>query len=345
MIINRLQILAKTSLVCVFLVVIAGSLVRTTGSGMGCPDWPKCFGYYIPPTQLSELIFQPEKEYKKGQIIIVDKTLKVCTIDFTSAKEFNTKNWGNYTKHNYAVFNSLHTWVEYINRLIGAITGIPILLLFFTSLFMWRKNKKITILCASVLILLGIVAWMGKLVVDGNLIPNQITLHMLGAILLVFLLIVIINQLNFLKAPTIKTENLSRKISVLVAISVGLTLFQIILGTKVREQVDFIDRQLLLDRNLWVENLNYFFYLHRSFAWLVLLLNGYIVFKLFISKEHRTFIQKVSIVLLSEILVGVVLNYFEIPKYLQPVHLFLAFLLFGLQSNFILKFKIKRLVL
>ena len=61
---------AKISLILVYLVIIAGAVVRMTGSGMGCPDWPRCFGYYIPPTQASELQWQEEKEYKKGQVVI-----------------------------------------------------------------------------------------------------------------------------------------------------------------------------------------------------------------------------------------------------------------------------------
>ena len=78
----------------------------------------------------------------------------------------------------------LHTWVEFINRLLGALTGIPALLLLAWAF--WRGMKarhwKPFIWAMVHLLLLGLVAWLGKKVVDGNLIPFSITIHMVGAV-------------------------------------------------------------------------------------------------------------------------------------------------------------------
>jgi len=58
---------AKWSLILVYLVIVAGALVRMTGSGMGCPDWPKCFGYYIPPTAAETLQWTQKEILKKDK--------------------------------------------------------------------------------------------------------------------------------------------------------------------------------------------------------------------------------------------------------------------------------------
>ena len=75
---------AQWALLSVYLVILAGAIVRMTGSGMGCPDWPKCFGYLIPPTERSQLDWKPENTYEKGNVIIYENTLQVAAKDFKS---------------------------------------------------------------------------------------------------------------------------------------------------------------------------------------------------------------------------------------------------------------------
>ena len=143
--------IAKTAVVLVYLVIVAGAVVRMTGSGMGCPDWPKCFGYLIPPSEVSEIKFKPNYNYKKGIIIVHNEALLLAKTSFTSNKTLESSNWETYTKHDYVTYNPTHTWIEYINRLIGAISGIPILIFTIISFSFWKKNKWITLLSVCLL--------------------------------------------------------------------------------------------------------------------------------------------------------------------------------------------------
>jgi cytochrome c oxidase assembly protein subunit 15 len=173
----------------VYLVIFAGAFVRLTGSGMGCPDWPKCFGYYIPPTE-QQITIRCWKEYDKGQVIIKEEALLVAKNDFISKSSFDSNNWEKYTKHDYAIFNPIHTWVEYINRLLGALAGIACIITFILS-FGYRK-KTIILLTFLICVLMGFQAWLGKTVVDSVLNPFKITTHMLAALLIVALQLIVI---------------------------------------------------------------------------------------------------------------------------------------------------------
>ena len=103
---NSLNRTAIISIIIVYLVIFAGGIVRMTGSGMGCPDWPKCFGFLIPPTERSQLEWKSNSEYNKNQIVIIDEKLFYANDKFKSKSKFEISNWSEYTKHNYSKFKN-----------------------------------------------------------------------------------------------------------------------------------------------------------------------------------------------------------------------------------------------
>lgn len=320
-----LRRLTRTELVLIYLVILAGSVVRMTGSGMGCPDWPKCFGYLIPPTERSQLEWSPEREFKKGQIIIVNKELRVAKTDFTSGETYSGENWSAYTKHDYAIFNPFHTWTEYINRLLGALSGIPMILLVASGIWFVRKDWRILLLSLLGLFLLGFEAWLGKLVVDGNLIPGSITIHMMGALSIVAVLLVILGlNTDFGKIYY------SRAFLAILILTILMSLVQIIMGTQIREQVDLLNEAGMARKN-WVDVLDWQFYFHRSFSLLVLAANSWLWWQNQGKGRGVREINLVMLVILAEILLGIILSYFGMPKFAQPLHLLLGAIMLGLQ--------------
>ena len=180
--------ISKVSLVLVLLVILAGSFVRMTGSGMGCPDWPKCFGYLIPPTEISEIEWSANKKYNEGIILRYKERLIVSKKDFISNDDINLSNWDNYTKHDYSDFDATKTWIEFLNRLIGVIAGIATLVMLIFSFSYWIEKKILTLNSFLIIFGMGFQAWLGKLVVDSNLAPYKITVHMLMALVIIALI-------------------------------------------------------------------------------------------------------------------------------------------------------------
>lgn len=325
----------KISIIFIYLIIIAGAVVRMTGSGMGCPDWPQCFGYLIPPTEEAELQFKPNHSYEKGQVIILGESLRVAASDFTSANTYKETNWNTYDKHDYAIFNVWHTWIEYINRLVTALAGIPMLLMVIFSFWYW-KGRKFLIFCTfMVLPLMLFQAWLGKQVVDSNLLPVKITIHMIAALLILALLL----WLWFLSQRKEEESTLSRKriydplLRNLLFIAVILTLVQVAFGTQVRQYVDERIAQVGYEaKGLWLDPATIMFYVHRSFSILVTLLNSYIFWrnrKLLLG--HTSLLNWVVIFIGLEVVTGILMYYVDFPFGTQPLHLVIASLLFGAQ--------------
>ena len=326
--------LAKTSLVLVYLVIVAGAVVRMTGSGMGCPDWPKCFGYYIPPVEESDLEWQPGREYKKGQVIIWNEELLVATDNFTTTGTFIPEHWTPYTRHDYAVFNVYHTWTEFINRVMGALAGLGTLILAIVSFGYRRKRPAITILSCLVVFAMGFQAWLGATVVYSVLEPVKITIHMLMALAIVALLLYLVHS-TAKNRPVFRYD---KPILALLLFALALTLVQVVLGTQVRQ---FVDEQAGLlgeqARDQWLQGIDRTFYIHRSFSLLVLFLNGYLAFRIHKLKLGFEKIHWVLAIIGIEIITGVVMVYIDFPSATQPLHLVLASLLFGFQFYLVLE--------
>ena len=324
------------SIVIVYLVILAGGIVRMTGSGMGCPDWPKCFGFLIPPTERSQLEWKSNSEYNKNQIVIIDETLFYANDKFKSKNKFEMSNWSEYTKHDYSKFNVYHTWIEYINRLIGAIAGLSVLILFVNSLKFLKTKKIITGLSFLALIAIIFQAWLGKMVVDSNLMANTITIHMLMAIVLLFILFSILAISN----PSKKRVRVSRNISILVLISIVLLLIQIITGTEVRKFID-IKMELLnyTERERWIENISSSFSFHRSFSWAIIIVNSLIYFYARKSGLKLKIINIVNSLIFFQISSGIIMYYFHFPFSSQPLHLLISTMIISIQFYFLLLYK------
>jgi cytochrome c oxidase assembly protein subunit 15 len=336
----------KISIIFLYLIIIAGAIVRMTGSGMGCPDWPKCFGYYIPPTEEAQLEWEPNREYTEGQIIIVQESLRIAPKDFTSTTIYTEKNWSTYDKHDYAEFNVWHTWIEYINRQVTVLAGIPILLMIISAFWYWKRRPWLIFGSFFVLPLMGFEAWLGKQVVDSNLLPVKITIHLIAALFIVALLLYLWYKSQEKEGSTLsrkqkKYDSLFKNVILLAGV---LTLVQVALGTQVRQ---YVDEQVIAvgydAKDQWLNPPTVMFYVHRSFSILVTLLNVYLFWR---NRKyllgHATLLQWVLILIALEVVTGIAMYYIDFPFGTQPLHLVLASLLFGVQFYvFLESFKIK----
>ncbi len=284
----------------VFFLIFIGGLVRSTGSGMGCPDWPKCFGQWIPPSDISELPLDYKTKFAVAGKEIAD-------------------------------FDAFKTWTEYYNRLIGVVIGLFVFLtVFFALPYLKSTNKKIFWLSFLAFILVGFQGWIGSIVVSTDLATYMITIHMLIALIIVALLIYtvsasqdfVIYQIN--PFPGLKT---------LIWVLLIIALVQTVSGTQVREAIDEIAKRID-NRWVWTDNAGNIFLMHRSWSWFSLLISIYMMlqFKKIFLRESILYKASLALVLLmcTQALSGAVLANLGFPSQFQSIHLTLGSLTVGL---------------
>ncbi len=329
---RRFRLFSITALTAVYLLILAGGIVRSTGSGMGCPDWPKCFGQWVPPTELSQL---PEnyKEIYAGKREVKNERFA----GYLSALGFKDTANKILTDESILVeadFNALKTWIEYINRLLGAVLGLLIVGMFITSIPLRKERTRPFWISFAALITVMIVGWIGSIVVSTNLVPWTITVHMLLALVVVGLLTFAVFDSG--KHTDSVGVTVPKGFKRLLLIGISFMIIQISLGTQVREAIDAVAIQLGNEqRALWIEQLGLGFYIHRSFSLAIIAIHAYLFFKIrnTINRRNEVFILSGAILGLLTIatLSGAAMAYFAIPAFIQPLHLTLSSLIFGLQ--------------
>ncbi len=143
------QRLAIWTTATTYLLILVGGLVRASGAGLGCPDWPRCFGSWIPPASAANL----PPEFDPSQ------------------------------------FNPTLMWTEYLNRLLGVTVGFLILATAVSAWRHYRHNPKVLWTTIAAFLLVGFEGWLGGRVVAHELAAWIVTAHLIVAIIIVQLLL------------------------------------------------------------------------------------------------------------------------------------------------------------
>ncbi|MBC7384328.1 MAG: COX15/CtaA family protein [Bacteroidia bacterium] len=297
---NRFKRFGILTIAAVFFLIFVGGLVRSTGSGMGCPDWPKCFGNWIPPTDISEL----PADYKT-QFAVAGKEI--------------------------ADFNIFKTWTEYLNRLVGVLIGIFIFITVLFAIPYLKSDKKVFWLSFLAFILVGLQGWIGAKVVATDLATWLITIHMLLALVIVGLLIYTITRSQDFVIEQLQPDSYLKQ---LIVLSLIVSLVQTISGTQVREAVDQVAMRID-NRFLWTDQLGSIFLWHRSWSILNLGVSFFLMIRYKKVFHQHSIIYKSGLALIllmsTQALTGAILVNFGFPGQFQSLHLTLGSLTAGLQ--------------
>ena len=291
------QKLALSTTATTYLLILVGALVRASGAGMGCPDWPRCFDRWIPPTQLSD-------------------------VPAALAPYFNVR----------------LAWTEYLNRVLGTLTGFLIFGTLVAAVVSYRRNTRVVASSVGAFIGVGLAGWLGKRVVQHNLEPALVTVHMFVALAVVSLLIfATVSSYENTDGFRRDDEPLSDARRQLTAATLGTTallMVQIAVGTRVRASIELVSRaHHELSRGDWLSHIGSLDGVHRTLALVVV---AAIIGLAWFVRRHvdphptlRTLSGLLVVGVVAQIAAGVGLAYASLPPALQVVHVTIGSLLLG----------------
>ena len=181
-----------------FAVITLGAYVRLSHAGLGCPDWPGCYGY---------LVGVPDNSI---EIANAENSFQGSNVDIGKA------------------------WKEMIHRYIAGALGIFIFILPF--IFYKNNTNKLFKLSLLVSILVVMQAMLGMLTVTLQLQPLIVMMHLMGGLTIITLLWLIFLRYNknnyFNESQSFPNLSLKRikNLSVLGYITLIVLVIQIMLG-------------------------------------------------------------------------------------------------------------------
>lgn len=295
---RRLKTFARLALattLATYLLILVGGLVRASGAGLGCPDWPTCYGQWIPPTSVSQIP----------------------------------------TGYDPASFNAALTWTEYLNRLLGVSIGLLITATLLAAFRWHRAERRILWPSVGAFLLVCFEGWLGGQVVRSGLESWMISAHLLFALLIVTLLLYATFVAYRLQDPDSGPAGPERRKLARYALTViGIVLVQVYLGTHVRGGIEeALAANPDLERGKWLAAVAGTDLLHRGMAALVALAVvslGLQVHTRFGADRRLVRWAFVAIALVAaQVAVGIVLGRMDLPPVAQVLHLSFASLLLG----------------
>ncbi len=288
---------ALLTTILTYMLIFTGGLVRVSGAGLGCPDWPKCFGRWIPPTRIEQL----------------PPNLDPMQFNFTLA------------------------WIEYLNRLFGMLVGIMMLITAMLAVKHFRSIHRISISAVVGVLLVAYTGWQGGRVVESELEAGVVSAHAVLAVMIAVIMIYVTQQIYFQLHPGEgKGGHYPATAGKWFGIVWIISLVQIILGTHVRGTAEAFWTSFPFAQRLeWLSQAGFLEYLHMGLGVLMIALSLISGLKILSGNYDpspliRQAVWALLLVMAAQLSFGLVLLVAGMPPLLEVLHLWAAALAAGI---------------